>query len=198
MIALISGKVEEVGRDTLIILVNGVGVEVIVSEKIIRNVKKYEEVCFHTFFSLKQDSVQIFGFLEKEERELFKILQNVDKVGPKTAFNMISSLGVKGLKDAISNNNSAALATVPGIGQRTAARLLVELKGKIGAELFSGITEAIEEVELAVKALIKLGYTRNEAQEAIRGVSLNSDKTIENLIKEALLRLSKTRGELDE
>jgi Holliday junction DNA helicase RuvA len=148
-----------------------------------------------TYFHVREDAQQLFGFLSEEERLLFKLLLSVSGIGPKLAITVLSGLSVQELAQAIEKENPAVLSSISGIGKKTAERVILELKGKIPGEVarFSGkgetSAEKVEEGELAdaILALISLGYKKANAQKAIQKVlEKNKKMAVEDIIREAL------------
>lgn len=157
------------------------------------------EVILHTRLVLREDSVELFGFLTKSERESFDVLTSVSRIGPKLALTIISALGPGELAMALSNQDLARLSSIKGIGQKTAERILVELRDKAGRlwEVHEGgkgasVPQAghakVTAVGEASLALQTLGYSKAEADKAIKAVSSakGRDLDLESLIREAL------------
>ncbi len=147
-----------------------------------------EEVKINTYLHCREDGLSLYGFLNQEERDFFLLLISISKIGPKSALRMLSSISPSEFKKAIRRGDITTLTDIPGIGKKTAQRLILELKEKIAEE------EEIMEVgdkELAkdtLSALLSLGYTRNEARRAIRKAIDSSKEELDlaSLIKEAL------------
>jgi Holliday junction DNA helicase RuvA len=164
-----------------------------------------EEVILETRLILRQESVELFGFLTKLERESFDILTSVSKIGPKLAVTIISAIGPKELSEALISQDPDRLSSIKGIGIKTAERIMVELKDKAkkfhDAYVLSGsspsgsqdskkITPSVhQEASLALQSL---GHTKPEADKVIRRAAANSETaaTVEDLIREALKSLS--------
>jgi len=150
-----------------------------------------KKVRVYTYLSFKEENISLYGFLTEEERNFFLILTSVSSIGPKSALRILSRISVKDFKKALSEENLSSLLSIPGIGKKTAQRLLFELKGKIGVgEKEKGI-RGIEEkmMDNAISALISLGYSQSEAQKAIKEALLTLGKKefdLVQLIKEAL------------
>lgn len=156
------------------------------------------QVKLFTYLSVKEDGIELFGFLTEAEQSAFTLLITVSGVGPKAALSILSEMTPEGLSSAVGTNNIKALSKAQGIGSKTAARIILELKDKIavtfglpentGEETVSSGTNGKNGKE-AVQALTVLGYTEKEAQAALEG--LNTDDTLENLVTAALRRLSR-------
>jgi Holliday junction DNA helicase RuvA len=152
-------------------------------------------VSLFTYFHVREDIMQLFGFFTEEERRLFKLLISVSGIGPKIAQSILSGINVQELKSHIINSNAEALTSIPGIGKKTADRLILELRDKIGKEVMeaeptlpgdaAGAGMRIE----ALQALVSLGYNQQMAEKAIRMVLKSAETStisVEELIKRAL------------
>ena len=153
-----------------------------------------EEDFLNTYFAVREDAMELYGFTEKEDLKMFEKLITVSGVGPKAAINLLSAFSSGELGTAIVLSDSKKIATAQGIGAKTAQRIILELKDKISDEtLTSGIvgevapaTNAAVDKE-AVSALMALGYTASEAQSAIK--KAGSKETVEETVKAALVAL---------
>lgn len=173
MIAYLRGRLESVAQDHVILDVGGVGYRVFIPQSTRANLPAAGRDCrLHTHLHVREDSWQLFGFATVEEHHLFELMLTVNGVGPKLALSVLSSLSVDGLRRAVTFEDTAMLTEVPGIGRKTAGRLVLELKDKIGAfqgeggELEAGIPSTptpAEPLTEAMDALTALGYTRAEA-----------------------------------
>ncbi len=147
-----------------------------------------DEVTINTYLHCREDSLSLYGFLNQEERDVFLLLISISKIGPKSALRMLSSISPSELKEAIRRGDLSTLTDIPGIGKKTAQRLILELKEKIAEEEEMIEMDDEEMAKDALSALVSLGYTRNEAKKAIREV-INSSKEeldLASLIKKAL------------
>jgi Holliday junction DNA helicase RuvA len=155
------------------------------------------EVTVLTRFIIREENWEIFGFLSQAEREAFDILTSVSRVGPRLALTVLSSLDPHSLAQILINQDLTSLAAIKGIGAKTAERLLVELKEK--AVKLAGMTGTSPSadgrrtvvIEEAVQALLTLGYSRAEAEKAVRTVTPGQDTDLSQIIKEALKALSR-------
>ncbi|MDR1086006.1 MAG: Holliday junction branch migration protein RuvA [Deltaproteobacteria bacterium] len=150
-----------------------------------------------TRFIIREENWEIFGFLSPAEREAFDILTSVSRVGPRLALTVLSSLDPHNLAQILINQDLASLAAIKGIGAKTAERLLVELKekavklaGMTGTSTAGGGQKTVV-IEEAVQALLTLGYSRAEAEKAVRTVAPGPDTDLSEVIKEALKTLSR-------
>jgi len=207
MIASLRGRLLERGTGGCVVEAGGVGYWVQISTTTARVLPgDGGEVFLHTHLMVREDSHQLFGFAELDERRLFELLIGVSGVGPKVALAVLSGMKPGALARAIRDENLAALVAVPGIGRKTAERLVVELRDKI--ELIAAAAAAdepaaapgsgrrggprSEHFEDAVAALVGLGYSPPQAQDAIRRASeADGDASLEDLVRGALARLTK-------
>ena len=205
MITSLRGRLLERGTGGCVVEAAGVGYWVQVSTTTARALPpEGQEVFLHTHMVVREDSHQLFGFHERDERRLFELLIGVSGVGPKVALAVLSGLKPGALARAIRDENLAALVAVPGIGRKTAERLVVELRDKL--ELIATAADEpsatpgarrggprSEHFEDAVAALVGLGYSPPQAQDAIRRAAEGSaaDASLEDLVRGALARLTK-------
>ena len=175
MYAHIRGNVEEVFLDRVVIDAGGVGYELFCSTSTLRRLKSGETAKLLTHFHLTQDSMTLYGFLTEEEKTLFRRLISVTRVGPKLALSVLGTLSVADVTSAIFTQNAAAFERVSGMGKKTAARVLLELKEKIDSEQMlssaaqTGGSEASMRAE-AIAALVALGYDGVSAGRAVAEV----------------------------
>lgn len=203
MIASLRGTLAEKGAGHCVIETGGVGYLVSVSSQTARALPEAGEPVFlHTHQVVREDSLQLFGFANLEERGLFELLITVSGVGPKVALAVLSGLPPAALARAIRDENVAQLVGIPGVGRKTAERLIVELRDKLElavtaqvatvAAPASGLLPKSERFDDAVAALVRLGYSQAQAQEAIRKVTATEeDPSLETLVRQALGRLTK-------
>ncbi|NPA91359.1 MAG: Holliday junction branch migration protein RuvA [Chloroflexi bacterium] len=176
MIARLRGTVWEKEASLLVIDVGGVGMAVLVPSPLAAQVQVGEEVDLYTHFHVqmqaREGGLSLYGFASREERDLFRQLLNVSGVGPRVALTLISALSAAALKRAILNEEPAILSRVPGIGRKTAEKIVLELKDKVSPppELPEGVTDVHAADTEVVEALIALGYSVVEAQRAVQGL----------------------------
>jgi Holliday junction DNA helicase RuvA len=199
VIASLRGTLAEKSPTHCVIEAGGVGYRVQVSTQTGRVLPgEGEPVFLHTHQVVREDALMLFGFAEAEERRLFELLITVSGVGPKVAIAVLSGLRPAQLAKAIRDENLAALAAVPGIGRKTAERLVVELRDKLDLAVAAGATEPqgvlprSERFDDAVAALVRLGYSQPQATQAIRKAAEGGDElTLEGLVRRALTQLGK-------
>ena len=185
LIARLRGVVEESGADWLLVFVGGVGLRVQVPASTAEALgRQGESVLLHTHLHVRDDAVAIYGFATAEDLRLFEMLIGVSGVGPRGALSLLSALGADGLSDAVSAGDASRLQQVPGVGQKVAARLVLELKGKlVGRAAASVSTGRDDEV---VAALVGLGYTQAEAQAAAASAPSDGSLSVEERLRQAL------------
>lgn len=201
MIGRLSGQILQKQPPELLIDVNGVGYEVSAPMSTFYALPDIgESVIIHTHMVVREDAQLLYGFATESERALFRILIKINGVGPKLAITILSGITAEDFIRCIHDNDAAALVRLPGIGKKTAERLIVELKDKVGTEddakEASGVaglsaSPAIKSpVGDAVSALIALGYKPNDASKMVRSIETEGLNT-EEIIRQALQGLSK-------
>ncbi|HEX3512262.1 MAG TPA: Holliday junction branch migration protein RuvA [Solirubrobacteraceae bacterium] len=201
MIALLSGEVAVRRADHVVILAGGVGYRVAVSAETLRHVPPAgESAALHTHLILRDDALTLYGFHAEQERDLFLMLLGVQAVGPKVALAILSAGPPRELVAALAAGDTARLQTVPGIGKRTAERIIVELREKVGAPADVPVAartpivarrgEPQDPRSLAREGLIELGYSAPEAEDLLREAE---GESAEELIG-AALRLARAAG----
>lgn len=191
MIARLSGILAEKSPPMVLLEVQGVGYAVDVPMSTFYNLPALgEPVVLLTHFVVREDAQILFGFLTATERATFRELVKISGVGPRTALSILSGLSVNELAQAVSRQDGARLVKVPGIGRKTAERLLLELKGKLGADLSQPNAAAPSDAQIDIaQALQALGYSDREAQAALK--ALPSDIGVSDGIKLALKALNR-------
>ncbi len=190
MLGRLTGTLAEKSPPQLLIDVNGVGYEVDVPMSSFYNLPALgERVTLLTHFVVREDAQVLFGFLTHEERAAFRQLVKISGVGPRTALAILSGLSVNELTQAVSLQESGRLVKVPGIGKKTAERLLLELKGKLGDAIAAPVTAASGAHGDILQALLALGYNDREAAAAMKG--LPPDVGVSDGIKLALKSLAR-------
>jgi holliday junction DNA helicase RuvA len=187
MIALVSGTVAVRRADHVVIDCGGVGYQLAISAQTLRHVPAVGlEVTLHSHLIVRDDALQLYGFASEEERELFLMLLGVQSVGPKMALAVLSGGPPRDLLAALAAGDSARLRAVPGIGKRTAERIVVELREKVGASLPEEaitVTRSDDPRSIAREGLLGLGYSAAEVDELLDGAAGESP---EDLIADAL------------
>ena len=190
MISYIKGIIEEVEEDKVIIDNNGIGYGIFMPQSSLELIGSGEELKIYTYLNVKEDAMQIYGFLSKEELNLFKKLIGVSGVGPKGGLSIITACPGDSLQMAIISGDAKAISKAQGIGAKTDQRIIIELKDKIDLEevIFTNSGEAVADTGVksdAIEALIALGYSRTSAFNAVNKVDKITDD-VEELLKLAL------------
>ncbi len=193
MIASLTGRLKRKATDYLIVDVVGVGYQVSVPLSSYSSLPEDgEEISLHIHTHLREDSLSLFGFLTEAEKDMFLLLMGVSGIGPKLALAVLSSLSVQALSHAIQASDDSKLCSIPGIGKKTAARMVLELQDKVkhlvsSTSLQAGAVVMAREGEDAVSALVNLGYKKPFAEEAVRKIQADqAGLPLETIIREAL------------
>jgi Holliday junction DNA helicase RuvA len=197
MITFLHGKLVEALPTQAIVEVNGVGYEVLIPlSSYDRLPAPGQEIRILTHLAVREDAHVLYGFISHAERELFRMLvNNVSGIGPKIAMNVLSGMNVTAFRGAVANGDVKALSQISGVGRKTAERIVVELKDKVGAagswEAASaqrGLSPDDQKINDAVLALMALGFKQLEAHDSVRKVqaSLGSQATVEDLVRTCL------------
>ncbi|MEX0681998.1 MAG: Holliday junction branch migration protein RuvA [Dehalococcoidia bacterium] len=192
MIARISGKVVDRGADHLVVDVHGVGYLVHAPVGVISKTNVGDDTTLHTHMVVREDSMTLYGFLEAHEQRLFQTLTSVSGVGPKVGLALLSIMDADELSFAIASGNAASLARASGVGQKLAARVVVELRDKMTSAPSPIGVPGVDSEEV-VAALMSLGYSQAEAVDAVARVELPEDAPIEERVRLALGHFSKAR-----
>ncbi|WP_455243187.1 Holliday junction branch migration protein RuvA [Petrachloros mirabilis] len=201
MIALLTGRLAFKAPTHLALDVQGVGYEVFIPLSTFYSLPNVDEITtlsIHTH--VREDAIQLFGFLTRQEKDAFLLLTTVSGIGPKSALGILSALPVMDLVSAVQSGDVEKLESVPGIGKKTAGRLVLELKEKV-VKLHPGLGHAIETrsgrqeaaIDDALSALTNLGYRAQDAKEALKEVVRAKPEaaTLQELIRESLKQLAR-------
>ncbi|HLF70092.1 MAG TPA: Holliday junction branch migration protein RuvA [Actinomycetota bacterium] len=188
MISSLKGSVTDLSDGTVEVDVNGVGYQVACSTRTISTLRVGKVVRLAVQTIVREDSISLYGFASADERELFKVLLSVNGLGAKIALTILGSLDETALRGAIASDDVELLVTVPGIGKRTAQRMIVELKGRLGAPESDEASDP-RMIE-AREALASLGYETSEVRSALAGLD-DSDLQVEQMVKQALKGLAR-------
>lgn len=192
MIGLLTGKIISSKPTQIILDVNGVGYLVNISISTFEKISDKDIVSLFIHTSVKEDSITLFGFYTQSEKEMFELLISISGIGPKVSLGILSGIAVDDLKDAIANGNVSRLIAIPGIGRKTAERVVLELRNKVDAIKADGSIKETSVKDEAVAALATLGYQRQLAEKVVRELlSENANYSLEELIRKALAGLNK-------
>ena len=198
MFAYIKGSLEMKFKNYLVIDVGGLGYKIFMSENAINSIGEIGDIVkVYTYYRVREDDISIFGFQTQEELKMFELLLSVSGVGAKSALVMLSNLEPSEFALAIISNNVRLLTQVPGIGTKSAQRIILELKDKIKAEQDEEKMDSIKEksdkmnnnVQEAISALMVLGYTRKDIEKAFEHLDVEN-LSLEDLIKKGLVLLT--------
>mgnify|MGYP003009900434 CR=1 FL=1 len=204
MISYIKGILEAVEEDMIIVETGGIGYGIRVPLSLLEELPSLgSPVTIHTYFQVREDSMTLYGFLNRQDREMFKQLIGVNGIGPKAALGLLGTLRPDDLRLAILTGDAKAISRAPGIGAKTAQRIILDLKDKVSAqEMLSSLAVpaeaaagrvsqeasafSAEAAREAVDALVALGYSNLEASRAVKQVELTEDMDAEAVLKASL------------
>lgn len=207
MIGYLCGEIAEVAEDLVVLDVHGVGYNVRISSDFAARLPGMgERVKVFTYTYVKEDAFLLYGFPSRDELDLFKKMLSVGGIGPKGALGILSVLSAADLRLAIYSGDAKAISKAPGIGKKTAERLIIDLRDKItledalegigsGEDGISGMDHAAEgmpdnQIKAdAIEALVALGYSRSDTIKAIQKIAITENSTTEDVLKEALKHL---------
>ena len=197
MIAQLRGSVEEIGLDSVTILVGGVGWRVLVTPATAAALDTGEEVRLHTSMVVREDSLTLFGFRSADERDVFERLQTVSGIGPRIALAALAVLTPDDLRHAVTAGDLAALQRIPGVGRKSAQRMVLEIGDKLGSAARlpeEGAAAPAGETEEEVRtALVQLGWSEAVASRAVEGLG-GRGLDASSLLRAALVELGGQRG----
>ena len=199
MISYIKGRLEIKSKDYIIVDVGGIGYKIFMSETAINELEKGTEVKVFTYMRVREDDISLYGFLNNEELVTFELLISVGGVGAKSAITILSNITPSKFALAVITNDVNTLKKLPGIGAKTAGRIILELKDKMKTEqsIEENKNEEIKEAIVldnkandAVEALCVLGYTRKDVEKVLSNIDTNK-LTVEEIIKQGLKYLGR-------
>ena len=201
MISYIRGELTDIQDDKVIVDVGGVGYGVYMTPKAMAKLPSIgKEVKIHTYLNVREDAMQLFGFLSKDDLQVFRLLLGVSGIGPKGGLGILSALSADDLRFAVMASDAKAISAAPGIGNKTAEKLIIELKDKLKVEdMLEHASGSVDGNEMdlgggsaeseAVQALTALGYGSTEALKAVRRVQGKETMQVEELLKAALKQM---------
>jgi len=202
MLSYIKGELKEIGADYIIIDNHDIGYLIRVPASITSGLPLCgSEVFIYTYLYIREDILDLYGFLRKDDRNVFQLLLGVSGIGPKGALAILSTISTDDLRFAILAGDAKTIAKAPGIGNKTAQKMVIELKDKLklqetleqkiaNEEQNSSDSRGTEIQSEAVQALVALGYSSTDAFRAVRAVSITEDMTVEALLKASLKNIS--------
>jgi len=180
MIGHIEGGVVKVGATFVIVSCGGVGYKIATTKELVARLKTGERVALWTHLAVREDSLDLYGFPNEETLRFFELLLTVSGIGPKSALAILDIASVEVLRSAIAAGNASYLTKVSGIGRKTAEKIVVELRDKVGAASESS-NSALSGDEEAMEAMRSLGYSAQEARDALRKVPADIEKPSERV-----------------
>ena len=201
MISFVKGKLVYIYENTIIVENNGIGYEIFVPMSVIGNMPQIgSEVMIYTYMNVREDALQLFGFLDRETLEVFKLLITVRGIGPKAAIGVLGTLSADDIRYAVMAEDAKTIAKAPGIGAKTASKVVIELKDKLkmrdtaedikseidGQQSIFEKDDTKQAVSDAIEALVALGYSATEATKAVRKADKGDSVTVEELLKLSL------------
>jgi Holliday junction DNA helicase RuvA len=200
MISYIKGVITKKGTDYLIIENNGIGYYINTSFNTLKNLSEGDESSVFTYMYVREDILALYGFSTKDEIDMFKKLLSVNGIGPKAGLAILSTYEINSIKLFILKDDVNAISKVSGIGKKTASKIILDLKDKIGKieeldnvnmnDIISVATDSSNDADDITAVLMSLGFSQAEAKKAIEGIDMNG-KTENQIIKEALKKLNK-------
>ncbi|MBQ2116828.1 MAG: Holliday junction branch migration protein RuvA [Lachnospiraceae bacterium] len=195
MYAYIKGEIVDLSEDNVVIECNNIGYNIHVPASMIARLPGVgSTVKIYTYTSVKEDSFNLFGFLSKDELEMFKLLITVSGIGPKGALSIISEMGVNELRLAIISGDSKTISKAPGIGKKSAERIIIDLRNKVdivseqdneNVPIMNAFTNSDAKND-AIEALTSLGYSPTEALKAVRQLNITDEMDSGMILKQAL------------
>lgn len=200
MISYIRGELAAVQEQKAIVEAGGIGYGIYMSQQTLSMLPAVgEEVKIHTYLNVREDAMQLYGFLTGEDLQVFRLLIGVSGIGPKGGLGILSALGPDDLRFAVASNDVKAIQAAPGIGKKTAEKLILELKDKLKLEdALENAANAVQNTadtsagmanEMtgeAVQALVALGYGNTEALKAVRQVEITEEMSVEDVLRQSL------------
>jgi holliday junction DNA helicase RuvA len=190
MIAYISGEVIDQLDTSLVINVQGIGLQVFTTHEMIAKSRIGERCQLYTYLIVREDALTLYGYITKQEKELFQYLLGVNGVGPRSANMILSTLSVEAIRQAIQQEDDVLISRVPSIGKKTAQKIILQLKGKFDNKIGGLDQQTLADHQMLVDALTGLGYSVMEAQQAIQSMPKERPEDIGEQIRLALKILS--------
>ena len=202
MIVFVKGIVQDLTEGSVVVEAGGIGYEIFMTGRALAGYNIGDEVRIHTWFQVREDAMLLYGFPAKDDLEVFRLLIGVNGIGPKVALGILGSISPDDLRFAILSDDVKTISSAPGVGKKTAQKLILELKDKLhleeafenklekslGEEVLStgGVSDARRE---AAEALVALGYNGTQAMKAVREAKVPEDAGTEEILRAALKKL---------
>ena len=199
MITFIKGTVADMEDDCVILENHGMGYRIFTTSVVLTRLTIGDEVKLYTYFSVREDAMNLYGFLTKDDLNVYKLLIAVNGIGPKAGLAILSTLSANDLRYAVMAGDSKAIAKSPGVGTKTAQKVILELKDKLNIEdvfhqpedenISIPTGDHTDIVNETVLALATLGYSQTEAMKAVRQCEITNETSVEELLKLALRKM---------
>lgn len=187
MIASITGRIQEVLSDALIVQVGGVGLQIYIAAPTRDRLRTAETISLHTYLVIRQDLLALYGFETHEERDLFILLLGVNGMGPRLSLAVLSTLSPDAIRRAVFHEQAEVFTRVPGVGKKTAQKILLQLQDRVSMAPGLEPVSAASEIDIQVmEALTALGYSVVEAQTAIQSIPRDAPQEVEDRLRLAL------------
>jgi holliday junction DNA helicase RuvA len=187
MIDIVSGHVASIDKASLVIMIGGIGLRINVPKTVFDVVEGPGHlITLYTYLAVREDALTLYGFPAEEDRRLFEVLISVSGIGPKVALSILSTLSIDHLKNAVARDDADVLTRVPGVGKKTAEKIVFELKGKLGASVALGLSPFSDADGDVIAALTGLGYSVVEAQSAVQSIPRDAAQDFETRFRLAL------------
>ena len=195
MIGFVNGEIEEMYEDRVLVDCGFMGYNIFVCGNVLENCSVGEEIKLYTYLNVREDAMNLFGFLTKDELKVFKLLITVNGIGPKGALAILTIMTPNDLRYAVMTEDSKLISKAPGVGTKTAQKVILELKDKLDIDTFIASSDEVtnnkdihsfeknEIVEEATEALVALGYTQKEIVKVIKSCDISECTTTEDVIK---------------
>lgn len=191
MISYIIGQINLIEEYYIVVENGGLGYKIFISQLSIEEFNLHDEVLIYTEMIVREDDISLYGFHHKEEKEMFLELTSVNGIGPKNGMRILSSLSIDEIKYAVHHDDIKLLTKAPGVGKKTASRIILELKDRLDhlydIEEEKPVKKKDEDYDFAVEALVSLGYMKQEVERVLG--ELDSKMTIEEMVKQAMRTL---------
>ncbi len=188
MIASISGVLQHIGEISIVVSVGGIGLKVLVPATAFNKLGRIgDPIELYTHLIVREDALTLYGFLSEEDRAIFEMLLGVSGIGPRLAVAVVGTLSPEMLANAIHQDDPDVIAHVPGVGKKTAQKIVLELKGKLIPEAIPGGLAAVSSLDTEViDALTTMGFSIVEAQAALQSIPRDTPEDIEERVRLAL------------
>ena len=191
MIACIKGEVLSLQKDRIVVGLGGLGIDTYVTKHLLDQYHSGDAIFLHTYLVVREDALMLFGFEQEIEKEFFSLLIGVNGVGPKIALNILSTLTVEAIRNAVLSEQPDVFVRVPGIGKKGAQKIILSLQGRVGSEAEFGSMRISDVDTEIIDALTSLGYSVVEAQTALQSLPKDAPQNVEERLYLALQYFSK-------